>query len=305
MDAEALSAHKTLARLNRQLRDLSLIDIAIASGCDTAMSDDPLPPNLGYLCSLYPSIAEVCRKLVINRQQFNKYLSGQARPSRHNMRRICDFFGVTESEMLLEPNRFVELVSLRRRPFATAAFKEPLRHIEGLYQQSAALERYLGYYFRYFYSFGYPNHIIKSLAVIHEQDGRYYWKNMEIMRAAVTGQPTTVSKYVGTCFLLSNRIFIVEYEALLRNSITQLTLYPSYHPRVDRLSGIQTGGPVKRGRKPGASKVMLQYLGRHIDVRRALAAADIFLDQDVEPWIREMVSNRIEAGSSVLDVEEL
>ncbi|MEX0923701.1 MAG: helix-turn-helix transcriptional regulator [Rhodovibrionaceae bacterium] len=267
--------------------------------------DDVLPQNLSYLCSLYPSIAEVCRQLSINRQQFNKYLSGQSRPSRHNMRQICDFFGITESEILLEYSRFVELVSLRRRPFTSKALEQPLRHLEELYKQSATLERYLGYYFRYFYSFGYPGHIIKSLAVIHEEDGRYFWKNLEVMRAAVTGGPTTVSKYLGACFLLSDRIFIIEYEALLRNSITQLAIYPSYHPRVDRLIGIQTGGPVKRGRKPGASRVLLQHLGRQIDVRRALAATDIFPADQVEPWISEMVDNSIEAGSSVLDVEEI
>ena len=51
--------------------------------------------NLNLLCSYQRSIAEVCRKLKLNRQQFNRYLNGQSRPSRHNMRRICDYFGVT------------------------------------------------------------------------------------------------------------------------------------------------------------------------------------------------------------------
>jgi hypothetical protein len=32
------------------------------------------------------------------------------------MRRICDFFGVTESEMLGDPQRFAELISLRGSP---------------------------------------------------------------------------------------------------------------------------------------------------------------------------------------------
>ncbi|EAA3799300.1 XRE family transcriptional regulator, partial [Salmonella enterica subsp. enterica] len=32
--------------------------------------------NLKLLCSHYRSIAEVCRKLAINRAQFNKYLGG-------------------------------------------------------------------------------------------------------------------------------------------------------------------------------------------------------------------------------------
>lgn len=269
------------------------------------MAQDELARNLSYLCSLFPSIAEVCRQLGINRQQFNKYLSGHSRPSRYNMRQICDFFGVTESEMLLEYGRFVELVSLRRRPFSSKALEQPLRHLEGLYQKSTPLDRYLGYYFRYFYSFGYPGHIIKSLAVIHEQDGRYFWKNIEVMGGAVTGGPTTVSKYVGACFLLSDRIFIIEYEILLKNFITQLTLYPSYHTRVDRLIGIQTGGPAKRGRKPAASKVLLQHLGRQIDVRRALAASNIFPAQEIEPWIRDIVDNRVDSGSSVLDIEEI
>ena len=48
--------------------------------------------NLRKLCSLHKSVAEVSRKLGINRQQFNKYLSGDAIPSLRNLRRITDFF---------------------------------------------------------------------------------------------------------------------------------------------------------------------------------------------------------------------
>ena len=59
---------------------------------------DAFPENLAYLCGFHASIAEVCRRLAINRQQFNKYLAGTSRPSRCNMRRICDMWGVTEPE---------------------------------------------------------------------------------------------------------------------------------------------------------------------------------------------------------------
>ncbi|HEY6610672.1 MAG TPA: helix-turn-helix transcriptional regulator, partial [Pseudomonas sp.] len=52
--------------------------------------------NLKLLCSHYRSIAEVCRKLGINRAQFNKYLGDQSRPTPYNLKRICDFFGVEE-----------------------------------------------------------------------------------------------------------------------------------------------------------------------------------------------------------------
>ena len=63
------------------------------------MTSDPLSTNLTFACSFLPSIALVCRRIGINRQQFNKYLSGRVRPSRHNMRKICEFFGVTEGEL--------------------------------------------------------------------------------------------------------------------------------------------------------------------------------------------------------------
>jgi hypothetical protein len=39
----------------------------------------------------------VCRGIDIIRQQFNKYLSGQVTPSRHNRRRIGDFFNIDEA----------------------------------------------------------------------------------------------------------------------------------------------------------------------------------------------------------------
>jgi transcriptional regulator with XRE-family HTH domain len=60
---------------------------------------DYLGLNLKLLCSHYRSIAEVCRKLTINRAQFNKYLSGQSRPTAYNLTRICDFFGVEAYEL--------------------------------------------------------------------------------------------------------------------------------------------------------------------------------------------------------------
>jgi transcriptional regulator with XRE-family HTH domain len=270
------------------------------------MDEDPLPKNLAFLCSHYPSIADVCRRLGFNRQQFNKYLNGQSRPSRHNMRRICDFFGVTEYELLLEPGRFEDLVALRRRPVEARDMAEPLRHLDRLYQASAPLERYLGYYFRYFYSFGYAGKIIKSFCVIYEKDGRYYWKNLEVMRTGGIVHATTVSKYVGSVLLIADRIIILEYESLLGNTITQMTLYPSYHTRVDTLSGIQTGGPVRRGRRPAASRVVLEYLGRHIDVRRALAQAGILdpADDGVSDEIERMIRNRIPDGTYVLEAEE-
>lgn len=58
--------------------------------------------SLSELCSRERSIAAVCRSTRINRQQFHRYLSGEALPNRHNMQKICRHFGIDESELFRE-----------------------------------------------------------------------------------------------------------------------------------------------------------------------------------------------------------
>ncbi|NBD29712.1 MAG: helix-turn-helix domain-containing protein [Alphaproteobacteria bacterium] len=267
---------------------------------------DQLRHNLALLCSYHPSIAEVCRRLDINRQQFNKYLAGTSHPSRRNMRRICDFFGVSESELLLDTRQFEDIVALKRKPIQQQALSKPLRHLDKLYQHSQDLEKYLGYYFRYFYSFGNQGKIIRSLALIYREDGKYYWKNIEILRDPDTGRSNGLNKYEGVLFYLADRLHILEYEAIEVNTITQATLYPSHRTRIGLLLGIQTGGPTRRGRKPGASKVALEYLGTDINLRQALKRTGLFSPDHgaIRGEILGLIENTIDTSSFVLDVEE-
>ncbi|PSJ62750.1 helix-turn-helix domain-containing protein [Pseudaminobacter soli (ex Li et al. 2025)] len=268
--------------------------------------DDDFPRNLALLCSYHASIADACRRLGMNRQQFNKYLSGHTRPSRRNMRRMCDFFGVTEAEMLMEPAQLEQIVALRRRPDPVPQIRRPLMYVEALYRRSQSLEKYVGFYYRYFYSFGNKGMITKSLAAIKRIDDQYYWKNIEINRHKDTEKTIGFSKYTGTVLYLADRIHIVEYESLNFTSITQMTLYPSHQHRLFRLMGVQTGGPTRRGRKPGASKVALDYLGKEVDLRKALAGAGLFLpDSKALPAdIAGLVANSVPPGAFVLEVDE-
>lgn len=118
-------------------------------------------------------------------------------------------------------------------------------------------------------------------------------------------EPLALSKYTGVVMLLADRIFVVEYQSLLRNSITQMTLYPAHKTRVDHLTGIQTGAPVLRGRKPGASLVMLEYLGRDVDLRKALAECNSIPEGEVDPEILRLIRNRIPSDQHVLQAEQL
>jgi hypothetical protein len=270
------------------------------------MQIEPFAQNLAFLCSYYPSIASVRRRLQINRQQFNKYLSGQTWPSRRNMRRICDFFGVTESELLMDHQRFAEIVGLRRRPALGDSPTDVMVHIEQLYQRSGDLGRYVGYYFRYFYSFGHAGKIIKCLVAIYENNGRYFWKSIERLELAGKYGVKT-SKYSAALLLLGDRIFALEYETILKSSVTQIILYPSYQSSVTYLIGVQTGMPLLRGRKPAAAIVLFEFLGRSIDQRKALRACGLFNEDDpaIDANIRSMITNRIPERTFVLETEEV
>jgi transcriptional regulator with XRE-family HTH domain len=58
-----------------------------------------LSTNLARLCKGEDSIASVCRATRINRQQFNRYLSGGALPNQRNLQKICQYFRIDEAEL--------------------------------------------------------------------------------------------------------------------------------------------------------------------------------------------------------------
>lgn len=62
--------------------------------------------NLRALCTRHGSIAAVCRALGMNRQQFNKYLSGSTLPSVATLEKICGFFRIESESLFHDPANF-------------------------------------------------------------------------------------------------------------------------------------------------------------------------------------------------------
>lgn len=274
------------------------------------MARSDFAENLLLLCSFYSSISEVCRRLRINRQQFNKYLSGRSNPSRYNMRLICEFFGVEESEILLPHRRFAELVRLRPRPRRTSEALGPhLARLEKLRARTGnSLDPYLGYYFRYFYSYAFPGSIVKSLFALYRYGDLYYSKNLGVHTHHRSGRRSVVRfKYLGLPLLISDRIFLLEYEAHLEDMVSETILYTSFRKRVDWLAGMQVNVAGNRGHVPAAGRVVFEYLGPHIRVREAMRHCGLFPgDTDaIDPAIKARIWNEIEPGGYVFTVPEM
>lgn len=267
---------------------------------ESGMHQD-LALNLRLLCSYYKSIAEVCRRLDINRPQFNRYLSGRHKPSASVMRRLCEFFGVEEQDILLPHGQFQQVV--QASPSAVACGQESasetvLRHLDGLLQASREdIDRYLGYYYEYYLSMSTPGKLLQNLVCLERRDGRVVFQRTERMRPSGTDAPCH-NRYQGVACLLTDRLFLVDYETLNRHEITQTILFPSFRNRLTRLTGVKIGVSDNSERMPCCARVLYEYLGTGIHVRKALARCGLH-DADgsgLDPSILEAVRNDMVTG---------
>jgi transcriptional regulator with XRE-family HTH domain len=251
--------------------------------------------NLRLLCSYTRSVSHVCRHLDINRQQFARYLNGETLPSLHNVRKICDFFGVEEAEIFLPPAKFRPMVSTRP---SSRAGPQP-NVVEELDLPSAAgasgALRYVGYYFRYLRSVEYPGAIIKAAVKIHAREEKVRVKAIERLRPeAQVGQRFETFKYAGEILLLTDRLFIIETDVLLRNSITETILYPTHKHPMKYLYGEAFGISSGPSREPYMTPIVYEFLGQQQNVRDMLRQCKLYAEQSpaLEERVRSFVLRR-------------
>ncbi len=266
------------------------------------MSKD-LPKNLRLLCSYHKSIAEVCRLLRVNRSQFNRYLNGQTLPSLRLMRRLCDFFGIEEAELLMPHGQFSELIRLK--PHGTGLRVEKNLVVstgeEVLLASRGLLDGYTGYYFTYYNSMSSPGKILRGIANFYRTPFGIHMKSLEII--ATRQNKGFTCKYEGGCFVLGDRIFITAMEMLTKNEVIQTILYPSYTNRIRYLTGIMSGVAAHATRPPAATKIVFHYLGKSVDLKKSLKKCGLFDydDDDIPEEIRQMISTGSPDGRHLLE----
>lgn len=264
---------------------------------------DNFARNLRTLCTAHRSVSEVCRLTGINRQQFGRYLNGTYRPSRFNLRRICDILGVRESDLMLPAAEF--------ETFFNSNFSE-IKQGGGvgwlgknLEKQAiisdASLRKYLGWYHSYSYSFGWPDWVIRSLVNVYEHQGRILSKRIERVRDPIHGE-RFVYKFDGLVFSSTDRLFIVEQDSLQQVGFTLKILFRTHRSHVTFLSGLVTGTSMRPDNKPTSARVVLESLGRTIDKRTELSKCAMFVasHHNVNPKILSLIDNTFAEGETAL-----
>ncbi len=237
-----------------------------------------LVANLRFACSFSPSVSDICRKLGINRQQFTKYLSGAAFPSRHNLRRICDFLGVDEFEILMPHDQFRRILQLRPHrsgdaPPVPEALDTLLVHAQ---RQKGHLGRYLGYYYTYYASLSRPGLVLRALLHIYPWQDFVAYRRIERLNDG-RGGPPDVYKYRGLVIEVGDRLHMMDQETLTGSELTHTILFPVYRNRVSLLSGLTMGVSGADTRQPSATRIMMEYVGRNVDARDALRRCGLYL----------------------------
>ncbi|MFN3581187.1 MAG: hypothetical protein ACK4VV_12035 [Pseudomonas sp.] len=136
---------------------------------------------------------------------------------------------------------------------------------------------------------------------LERRDERVVFQRTERMQPN-PHEPHYHNRYQGIAYLLADRLFLVDYESLNRREITQTILFPSFRNRVTWLTGLKVGVSDSSQRMPCCARVLYEYLGPSVRLRKAFSLCGLYDSQDpsIDQSIREAVSNDVLPGADTV-----
>jgi transcriptional regulator with XRE-family HTH domain len=270
--------------------------------------------NLREECRRFESIAAVCRDSGINRQQFNKYLSGTTIPNARTLEKLCKFLGVKSEQLFLSPNYKIltespkpNLVSL---PLGETSFTNLLQAVNATFKlpnfiiPTTELEE--GYFNCYFPLEGFQNFLVRSLLKI-----KIIGNEMRFVRHTRIKSPSSKSTHVA--FGKHHGFIIDDSTSII---LVGRNLFPPYNVSTIYIrKGPMYGLRTKMGlaftigiSNYFTSRVCLEHLGTSKTIaRQALEETGIVSakDSSVSPAISNYMSGRIKLENGMLGLPEL
>jgi len=247
---------------------------------------DNIKNNLNILLGSCKSTADMCRKVDINRQQFNKYLSGQHIPSKNTLSKIAKYFNLDIDDLFRTPAEFkknfesydneIPLHLRQSSVFSNIVLQSKLT--------ASHLKDYLGVYYRYHFSSIYKGKVLKSLTYIFVRNDIVEYVTIE--RFPLMGENNKtgyIFRYHGICILMGDRMFMVDTEQKQNNEMTFTALVPQQRRPLRYLHGILTGIASSSFRQPFSSRVSFEFIGQHKLSKSLLANATVLHDLESVP----------------------
>jgi len=256
--------------------------------------------NLRLLCSYGQSVSAVCRDSGVNRHQMKRYLSGAASPSLHTLRRLCDFFGLEEHEILLRHPEFSALI--RIRPPKLQRTRDRISEFIGSVVDSADIDvarHYVGYYHVYFQPDRQVPEIHRALTRMSLEDRCLITKTIERYPSGSAGLPKVV-KYGGIAFVNGKALTIMERRPKVPDVTFFTLLYGADTDELTFLSGLSTGASPDSSRSLYSVRICWHYLGTEIDLRKKLRQCGQFplAHSSISNYVKFCTTNELGEGES-------
>jgi transcriptional regulator with XRE-family HTH domain len=253
-----------------------------------------LARNLHVLSRSFRSVAEACRRLGVNRQQFNKYLAGRHVPSSGVLAAIAHFFSIEEDDLFLGEADFNAVFEGARFDLSRElrASREFQRFAPFISTSGEQLQPYYGVYYRYHNSSIYEGKILRSVLRIYGRDSIAQYVCMErFPKLDGSGKVEYLFKYHGFALLIGERIFLVDFEGIQRNEMTFSILLPRSRNVLRLLFGVVSGVAATSFREPFATRLVLDYQGpgpirkHHLHAATALKPGDRSIPPEVRSYL--------------------
>lgn len=251
--------------------------------------------NLSTLVESCRSVADMCRKVDVNRQQFNKYLVGQHVPSQKILQKIGRYFMMEAEDLFRPPAEFKKFYEGYENELPTGLrASEQFNHFLPLAKQSAdVLEDYLGVYYRYHNSSIYKGRILRSVTCLYRADSMVQYVTVERFPLRDgSGKIGYSFTYHGFCLLLGDRLFMVDFEGKQRNEMTFSILTPQHRRPIRFLYGLVTGVASSSFRQPFSTRMALGLVDKGKIRKHHLRNATVLLpsDQSIPLDVREYMT---------------
>lgn len=266
-------------------------------------NEDNFQENLKMLCEQVGTVSEMCRRIGINRQQFNKYLAGTHVPSKANLRAIASFFGLSVDILNSNPNDFRSMMEGGHFHIFRNLIQAPKMLLfinELVHRGETNHSELVGVYERYQYSSIYNGKIVRSIYCIYERNNilmHYYVERFPNQDGS--GKIDYHFKYHGLTFLIAGRIFSIDFETIQKNELTFSNLAAVSRNAKKYVFGVTSGIAATMVRQPVAAKVAMHFVSKGLITKAHIKRATVLSPDD--PSIPKEVADYLGSGTATIN----
>jgi transcriptional regulator with XRE-family HTH domain len=260
--------------------------------------------NLRLMSITKSSIAQVCRDLGMNRQQFNKYLSGTNLPGPATLEKIAIYFGVDQRSMFdalsHSQDGFGEDAISAERSFGQVE-QSILASMTKNLAENQTTKFQEGCYQIYYPGMPDPKDIVRAMMVVFKVGKLTCFRRYTKIKSRNDPRSQfTLARHEGIIIEQNGRTFLLGKNLRGFGELSLISFGASTTPALGIMTGLAmvfTGWA-----EPMATRVTMSYFGSKNDFRRAVALCGIIPSNSVEipDYIRKSVSGPVEFPAATL-----